>query len=340
MSSPEYSNSIFWIEVEKIKPNPYQPRRDFDEEKLRELADSVRQYGILQPLVVSRKEVTKEDGGLAVEYELIAGERRLRASRIAGLSQVPVIIRVGDDSKMKLELAIIENIQREDLNPVDRARAFDRLVNEFNFKHTEIAKKIGKSREYVSNSIRLINLPEIILAALSEGKITEGHSRPLMMLSDRQEEQIKLFEEVLLKKMTVREAEGVARRIAQDRVRKKDRMFDADIIALEENLTETLGTRVQINKRENGGKITIDFFSDSDLEMIVNLIKAKNESRSDEFRLTSESPSTRLDNSVASAGDKESSETLSVEGATIDDRSKEEKKKEEEELYNIKNFSL
>ena len=189
MPSPEYSNSIFWIEVEKIKPNPYQPRREFDEEKLKELADSVRQYGILQPLVVTRREVAKEDGGLAVEYELIAGERRLRASKIAGLAQVPVLIRVGDDSKTKLELAIIENIQREDLNPVDRARAFDRLIKEFNFKHTEIAKKIGKSREYVSNSVRLINLSEEILAALSEGKITEGHSRPLMMLSDRLEEQ-------------------------------------------------------------------------------------------------------------------------------------------------------
>ena len=189
MSSQPYSNSIFWIEVEKIKPNPYQPRREFDEEKLKELADSVRQYGILQPLVVTRREVAKEDGGLAVEYELIAGERRLRASKIAGLAQVPVLIRVGDDSKTKLELAIIENIQREDLNPVDRAKAFDRLIKEFNFKHTEIAKKIGKSREYVSNSVRLINLPEEILAALSEGKITEGHSRPLMMLSDRLEEQ-------------------------------------------------------------------------------------------------------------------------------------------------------
>ena len=229
--------------------------------------------------MVTRREVAKEDGGLAVEYELIAGERRLRASKIAGLAQVPVLIRVGDDSKTKLELAIIENIQREDLNPVDRARAFDRLIKEFNFKHTEIAKKIGKSREYVSNSVRLINLSEEILAALSEGKITEGHSRPLMMLSDRLEEQKKLFDEILQKRMTVREAEGVARRIAQDRVRKKDRMFDADIIALEENLTETLGTRVQINKRENGGKITIDFFSDSDLEMIVNLIKSKNEPR-------------------------------------------------------------
>ena len=186
MSQP-YSNSIFWIEVDKIKPNPYQPRREFDQEKLKELADSIRQYGILQPLVVTRREMEKDDGGLAVEYELIAGERRLRASKIAGLAQVPVLIRVGDDAKMKLELAIIENLQREDLNPVDRAKAFDRLAKEFGFKHAEIGEKVGKSREYVSNTMRLLTLPERMLTSLSEGKISEGHTRPLMMLVDRPE---------------------------------------------------------------------------------------------------------------------------------------------------------
>src|SRR5574343_1247458 len=123
-----YQNSIFWVEVDKIKPNPFQPRREFDEEALKALADSIKQYGVLQALVVTRKEFEKEDGGLGVEYELIAGERRLRASKLAGLSQVPVLIKTGDESDlMKLELAIIENIQREDLNPVDRARAFERL---------------------------------------------------------------------------------------------------------------------------------------------------------------------------------------------------------------------
>src|SRR3989344_3199349 len=131
------SDSIFWIELDKVKPNPYQPRREFDEKALGDLAESIRQYGVLQPLVVTRQEIIKDDGGLSVTYELIAGERRLRASRIAGLSQVPVLIKVGDNDNdlMKLELAIIENIQREDLNPVDRARAFERLSKEFGFKH-------------------------------------------------------------------------------------------------------------------------------------------------------------------------------------------------------------
>src|SRR3989344_3231234 len=134
-----YQNSIFWVELDKIKPNPFQPRREFDPVAMQALADSIKQYGVLQALVVTRKEFVKDDG-LGVEYELIAGERRLRASRIAGLSQVPVIIRVGEadksaDDLMKLELAIIENVQREDLNPVERARAFKKLAEDFGFKH-------------------------------------------------------------------------------------------------------------------------------------------------------------------------------------------------------------
>jgi Lrp/AsnC family transcriptional regulator for asnA, asnC and gidA len=138
-----HQNAVFFIEVDKIKPNPYQPRREFDPNRLNDLADSIRMYGVLQPLVVTRKEIIKDDGGLATEYELIAGERRLRASKIAGLREVPALIRATeDDEKTKLELAIIENLQREDLNAVDRARAFHQLAEEFGFKHTEIAKKV------------------------------------------------------------------------------------------------------------------------------------------------------------------------------------------------------
>src|SRR3989344_7780862 len=163
MSSQFFSDSIFWIEVDKIHPNPYQPRHEFDEAKLRDLADSIRMYGVLQPLVVTRHEKMKEEGGLSVEYELISGERRLRASKLAGLDQVPVIIRASDQSDQeKLELAIIENLQREDLNAVDRARAFERLVKEFKFTHVEIAKKMGRSWGYVSNSLRILILPEEI----------------------------------------------------------------------------------------------------------------------------------------------------------------------------------
>lgn len=273
---PLYSNSIFFIDTDKIDPNPYQPRKEFEESTLRDLADSIRQYGVLQPLTVSRSEIELPDGmGMETRYELIAGERRLRASKIAGIKQVPVIIREGDDSKMKLELAIIENLQREDLNPVDRARAFMRLIDEFSFTHAEVGRKMGKSREYVSNSLRILQMPQEILEALQAGQIMEGHTRPLMMLISRPEEQNTLFKEIVYKKLSVREAERIARRIAVDRVRKKELLPDVSVMSIEDELEEHLGTRVHIQRKADGGKITIDFFSDSDLEEILGLLKSK-----------------------------------------------------------------
>ena len=207
------SNSIFWIEVEKIVPNPFQPRREFDPQKLQELADSIRMYGVLQPLVVTRREIMREGGAFTTEYELIAGERRLRASKLAGLAQVPVIIRSGEETQlMKLELAIIENLQREDLNAVDRALAFKQLADAFGLSHTQVAQKVGRSREYVSNSIRLLQLPETILNALRVNDISDGHARTLLMLNDRPEEQDIVFREILLKKLSVREVERISRK--------------------------------------------------------------------------------------------------------------------------------
>lgn len=271
--SPFFSNAIFFIEVEKIKPNPFQPRREFDQAKLQDLADSIKMYGILQPLVVTRKEVIKEDGGLATEYELIAGERRLRASKLAGLREVPAIIRAKeDDDRAKLELAIIENLQREDISPVDKARAFKQLAEKFNMTHGEIAKKVGKSREYVSNSIRILGLPDEMLEAMAQGKITEGHSRPLLMLSDRPDEQHVLFRDIMLRKLTVRDAEKISRKIATERVRKLNLLPDAEIMEMEHEIGTILGTRVNIAKKEEGGRIQIDFFNDDDLYNIVALL--------------------------------------------------------------------
>lgn len=329
-----YSNSIFWIDTDKIKPNPFQPRRDFDEARLQDLADSIKQYGVLQPLVVSRVELEKEGGvGLVTEYELIAGERRLRAAKIAGVSQVPAVIRAGDTALMKLELAIIENLQREDLNAVDRARAFFRLVTEFKFTHNEVAKKMGKSREYVSNSLRILTLPEEILNALSEGKITEGHTRPILMLVDHPEEQLVLFKEIVYKKITVREAEKLARKIAYDRVRKKEFMPDPEIIELEEEFQEKLGTRVHIDRKESGGQIKIDFFSTEDLRTILDLIhKGEIEKKPEEM----------MENYIANGAVKMPSELgiLTANDAPIDDRTKEETEKDDADLYNISNFSV
>ena len=271
--SERANESIFWIEVDKIKPNPFQPRHDFNEDRLRDLADSIRQYGVLQPLVVTRKEFTREDGSLYSEYELIAGERRWRASQLAGISQVPAIIRSGEQTdKMKLELAIIENLQREDLNPVERARAFDKLANEFGLKHHDIAKRGGKSRVYVTNTMRILNLPEEMVAALNAGEINEGHTRPILMLIDRPEEQKTLFKEIMQKRMSVREAEAIARKIAYERIRNKSYLPDPVIAEMESKLTEELGTRVQIEKKQVGGKVVIDFITTDDLHQILDLL--------------------------------------------------------------------
>lgn len=318
-------DSIFWIETEKIDPNPYQPRREFNEGALKDLAESIRMYGVLQPLVVTRVEMTKEDGGIATRYELISGERRLRASRIAGLSQVPAVIRTdADDARLKLELAIIENLQREDLNAVDRAKSFDRLAKEFGLKHVQIAVKVGKSREYVSNSLRLLTLPEDILQSLSEGKITEGHARPLMMLCDKPAEQATLFKEITFRKLTVREAEMIARKIALDKVRKHDRSVDPEVIELEKKIAESLGTRVQIEHKQNntGGRIVVNFFSDEDLKSLLGVISAL------------KSPSSSSTNTEKSVIDESPT--------PIDDRPKEEIKSDENdgELYSVTNFTV
>ncbi len=273
-----FRDSIFWVEIDRIKPNPYQPRREFDQGKLQELGESIRMYGLLQPLTVTRNEIPRDDGGLQVEYELIAGERRLRASKLVGLSQVPVIIRVGEETdQMKLELAIIENLQREDLNPIDRAKAFEKLYKEFKFTHQEIGRKVGKSREYVSNTLRLLLLPAHLLTHLAEGKITEGHTRPLLMLNDRPEEQTVLAREILLKKLTVRESEALARRVAQDKVSAKHKI-NPEILALERALTEQLGTRVTIEPREVGGRLVISFFSADDLHALLDSMRVQSES--------------------------------------------------------------
>lgn len=321
----------------KIHPNPYQPRHEFDAAKLQDLADSIRMYGVLQPLVVTRHERIKEEGGLLVEYELISGERRLRASKLAGLEQVPVIIRNTDQTdREKLELAIIENLQREDLNPVDRARAFQRLVQEFKFKHIEIGKKVGKSRVYVSNTLRILDLPEEMLKALSEGKISEGHTRPLLMLIDRKEEQMTLFKEIIFRKVTVREAEQIARKIAVERVRRHDFDVDPEILEIEERLKESLGTRVRVEKKEVGGKITIDFFSTEDLRAIADIMRVRKDA--------SIAPASReaAPNETLSDPTLREEITPPVNEVPIDDRSRQEIEAEEneEDLYSLKNFSI
>jgi len=267
-------DSVFWVEVDKISPNPYQPRKEFDDDKLRSLAESIRQYGVLQPLVVTRKEVEKENGGLESRYELIAGERRLRASKIIGLKEVPVVIRQGEQTdSMKLQLAIIENLQREDLNAIDRAKALKELADQFGFTPAEIGAKVGRSREYVANSIRLLALPQEIQDAIVSKELTEGHGRALLMLNDRPQERDTLFKEVLMKKTSVRMLEKIARSIAVDKIRKHDKT--PQMQEVEKSLTEALGTRVVVENRPQGGRLLIEFFTQEDLTHIMDILAQK-----------------------------------------------------------------
>ncbi len=327
---PTKYDSIFWVEVERIQPNPYQPRREFDEERLRSLAESIRQYGVLQPLVVTRKDVEKQDGGLSSAYELIAGERRLRASKLAGLREVPVVIRVGEQTDhMKLELAIVENLQREDLNAIDRAKSLAQLSEEFGLSHAEIGAKVGRSREFVSNSIRLLGLPEEIQNAVVGHEITEGHARALLMLSDRPQEQATLFKEILLKKTSVRVLEQMVRRIAQDKIRKHDK--SPEMMEIEKNLTESLGTRVVIENRPNGGRLLIEFFSPEDLSHIVASFAAREEAHYENLAATPE-PAIPNTSQVASEPiEVVPAEPLFVAPAPTP---------EEEGLYSVRNFTV
>ena len=348
------------MEIEKVVPNPYQPRREFDEAKLKELAESIRMYGVLQPLTVTKKEKEREGGAFYSEYELIAGERRLRASKLAGLSQVPVIIRSGEQTEQeKLELAIIENLQREDLNCVDRAFAFKQLSEIFNLSHSQIAAKMGRSREYVSNTLRLLALPEYMLSSLRQAEMTEGHARALLMLAGRNEEQDVLFREILLKKISVRESESISRKIATDRVRKKSMDTDPELIAMEKQFTETLGTRVQIHRTEYGGRLTIDYFAPEDLDKILALVSKENKTESGAAVVTAAvaeglgetvdestkvlekiSESTPLEASPQSANAEAEEVANEALRSEVSPEETKQDEQDESELYSIKHFGI
>lgn len=271
-SEPKKEEAVFYIETEKIRPNPQQPRREFDETRLLELADSIREHGVLQPLVVSKIE-TEVPTGTKVEYQLIAGERRLIASKMAGLTQVPVIIRQTPSDSEKLELALIENIQREDLNVIERARAFEKLINEFNFLQKDIARRIGKSRESISNTLRLLNLPLEIQKGLEEQLISEGHARAILTLQNP-EKQRALYYAITQNNLSVREAQELAENFGRRRNRERSINSDPEIKALENRLEETLGTKVSVKKIGDRGKIQIAFYSTEELNEIANRIFA------------------------------------------------------------------
>jgi len=255
--------SIFHIEVEKIRPNPYQPRRHFDEVALRELAKSVREYGVIQPIIVSK--ITKEsEHGAEVEYQLIAGERRLLASKLAGLPRIPAIVRNLDHNNRheRLEIALIENIQRHDLNSIDEARAYARLSEEFGLTQREIAERVGKSREVVANTVRLLNLPREIQEALIAGRINESQARMMLSISDpaRQRE---VFQKILGGHVSVRALEHESRAATPQTSEEK---------FWEKQLEERLGAPVKIIRKAEGGKIVITFYSDEERSGVLKKI--------------------------------------------------------------------
>ena len=262
-------NGQLWVSVDLLKPNPHQPRKEFEEEALNELADSIREHGILQSITV-------EDAGDGTFY-IIAGERRTRAAKIAGLSEVPVQLRKFSDQK-KLEIALIENIQREDLNPIEEAEAYYQLMEISGLSQEQVAARVGKNRSTVANAVRLLKLPEDMRTSLVQGHITAGHARALLSVKDDADMRI-LFAKIIGNNMNVREAEETARTLnegAGNGVKKpKDPKIenkDPNLTALEQEFIEKLGTKVQIKGGMERGSVEIQFFTKDDLNRIYYLI--------------------------------------------------------------------
>lgn len=250
---------VLFINPQQISANPYQPRSSFEQNKLAELAASIKVHGIINPLIVTRASDDK--------FELISGERRLRAALDLGLDQVPVIVRRAGDLE-KLELALIENIQREDLNAIELAHGYRKLIDEFSLTQEELARKVGKSRPLVANTIRLLGLPREIQESLIKGEISEGHGKVILSLPD-QKSQSDLWKKITLNNLTVRIAEQELKHIRVKSHARKVPIRDANLTALEERLEEKFGTRAAIKGSMERGQIIIDYFSREELERIV-----------------------------------------------------------------------
>jgi len=253
--------SIIELDIDSIESNKEQPRKTFEKESLEELVNSIRLYGVLQPIVVRKKDN---------KYEIIAGERRWRAAKEANLEKVPCIIKEADDTQA-LKLALIENIQRENLNPIEEAYAYKTLIDEYNLTQEEVAQALGKSRSYIANTLRLLNLDEEIIDYISQGKITSGHGKALLGVKSKKD-RLKLAKEIVEKNLNVREAEKMASKISSKKSKEKSVEKNPFISQIEDNLMRALGTKVTLTTKKNGGKIEIEFYNDDDLQRIVEII--------------------------------------------------------------------
>lgn len=263
----KFKEGVENVGIEMIVPNPHQPRVRFNESKLAELADSIKEHGIIQPLIVTNI----KDG----DYELIAGERRLEASKIAGLEHVPVIVKDVDDQK-KAEWALIENVQRHDLNPMEEARAYKKMQNKFSMTQEDIAVRVGKSRSTIANSLRLLNLPIEIQRALMNEKITEGHAKTILAINNP-EKQRALYELILKENLNVRQTEGRVRDALGGGARRKTNNFDPELHSMQEKLAQSLGTKVEIKKSSKGGKIVIDFYSEEEFDSLLSNLTSQDD---------------------------------------------------------------
>ncbi|MCI9067123.1 MAG: ParB/RepB/Spo0J family partition protein [Lachnospiraceae bacterium] len=255
------------LKLSLVEPNREQPRKQFDEEALNELAESIKRYGIIQPLLVQKREDY---------YEIIAGERRWRAAKLAKLKEVPVIVKDYSNQEI-MEISLIENIQREDLNPIEEASAYQRLIDEFHLKHEEIAERVSKSRAAITNSMRLLKLDKRVQLMLIEGEISGGHARTLLSLEDK-EAQYMAAEKIIENKLSVRETEKLVKALLNPKPPKAPAAPDsgADIIYknIENNIREILGTKVNINRKDNNrGRIEIEYYSMEELERLMELFK-------------------------------------------------------------------
>lgn len=253
------------LNINEVEPNKKQPRKFFNEEALKELSDSIKQHGIVQPLVVAKQKDY---------YEIIAGERRWRAAKMAGLKEVPVVIKDYSPQEV-MEVALIENIQREDLNPVEEAKAYQNLIKEYNLKQEEVADRVSKSRSAITNSLRLLKLEDQVLNMLIEEEISSGHARTLLALDDSEQQRI-VAEKIVKDRLSVRDTEKLVKSINQPakKVPKKELKNDFIYKDMEEQLKQKIGTKVKINRKsENKGKIEIEYYSQDELEKIIAYFK-------------------------------------------------------------------
>lgn len=260
--------SIREVAVDAIAPNPRQPRQTQDPDALQELADSIREHGLIQPLIVTAATPDQQVAG--VQYQLIAGERRWAAARLASLTTVPVIVKEATPQQM-LELALVENIQRADLNPLEEAAAYQQLIDEFGLTQEEVAARVGKSRVSVANVVRLLRLPDEVKAALLDGQITEGHARALLA-AENPETMLRLLKTVIRRGLNVRQTEEMMRRQTAKSQPKAKEAPSPDTVALENRFREALGTKVRLFRSKKGGKLVIHFYSEEELQTIYDAI--------------------------------------------------------------------